>query len=212
MISLTRTVPAVLAILTLAGVPPSSGTARVASSGDLTKPIEQYSGDELAAFAGRLAYGQGAERARACRDTPECTTGQRTSVRIDAVADADSLGPGSVGGYGTIAARLINRGPGTETRYGMRGGGRQLHLLIVMPGGGTWRLEELDQQAGTWSHRMVASGRFNGCGHPYVRGARADFKTCAQGAGGTSVSLASAMQGLDSPMWISCASGCCTAE
>jgi hypothetical protein len=212
MISMTRTVPAVLAVLTLASVPPSGGAGRIASSGDLTKPIEQYSGDELASLASRLAYGQGAERARACRDTPECAGGQRTSVRIDAVADADSLGPGSVGAYGTLAARLINRGAGTEARYGMRGGGRQIHLLIVMPGGQAWRLEELDQQAGTWSHRPIASGRLNGCNHPFVRGGRADFKTCAQGAGGTTVSFASSIQGFDARMWISCASGCCTAE
>jgi hypothetical protein len=212
MISMTRAVPALLAVLTLAGLPPSGGTPRRASSGDLTKAIEQYSGDELAGFVGRLAYGQGADRARGCRDTPECASGQRTSVRIDAVADADSLGPGSVGPYGTVAARLINRGQGTETRYGMRGGGRQVHVLIVMPGGESWRLEELDQQAGTWSHRTIASGRLNGCNHPFVRGARADFKTCAQATGGATFSLASATQGFDAPMWISCASGCCTAE
>lgn len=212
MISMTRAVPAVLAVLTLASVPPSSRTSRSASSGDLTKPIDQYSGEELASFAGRLGYGQGAERSRACRDTPECASGQRTSVRIDAVADADSLGPGSVGAYGTVAARLINRGQGTEGRYGMRGGGRQIHILIVMPGGQAWRLEELDQQGSAWSHRMIGSGRLNGCNHPFVRGARADFKTCAQGAGGATVSPALAMQGFDAPMWISCASGCCTAE
>jgi hypothetical protein len=81
-----------------------------------------------------------------------------------------------------------------------------------MPGGNSWRLEELDQQAGTWSHRMIAGGRLNGCNHPFVRGARADFKTCAQGAGGATFSFASSMQGFDAPMWISCASGCCTAE
>ena len=208
MISMTRAVPAMLAVLTLAG----SAPARTASSGDLTKPIDQYSGDELASMVSRLAYGQGAERARPCRGTQECVGGQRTSVRIDAVADADSLGPGSVGPYGTVAARLINRGQGIENRYGMQGGGRQVYALIVMPGGETWRLEELDQQGGSWSHRAIASGRLNGCGHPFVRGARADFKTCAQASGGLTFSLVSNAQGFDAPMWISCASGCCTAE
>lgn len=210
MISTTRALPALLAILTLGTIPPVS--APRASSGDLAKPIEQYSGDELASLVSRLAYGQGADRRRACRGSAECAAGQRSSVRIDAVSDADSLGPGNVGTYGTIAARVINRGPGIENRYGMQGGGRQIYALIVMPGGGTWRLEELDQQAGGWTHRAIASGRLNGCGHPFVRGARADFKTCAQASGGTSLSFVSNAQGIDAPMWISCASGCCTAE
>src|SRR6185503_253400 len=97
--------PAFLLILTVSAATTSSVSTRSASSGDLTKPIEQYTGDELAALVNRVQYGQGAERSRGCHGTAECAAGQRTNVRIDAVADADSLGAGSTGAYGTIAAR-----------------------------------------------------------------------------------------------------------
>lgn len=210
MISVTKTFPAFCAALALALTAPAP--ERAVSSGDLAKSIDAYSGDELASLVGRLQYGQGADRARGCRGTAECASGQRTTVRIDPVADADSLGPGSVGAFGTIAARVINRGEGAESRYGLQGGGRQIYVFIVMPGGTTWRLEELDRQGAGWVRRPIAAGRLTGCNHPFVRGARADFKTCAQASGGATFSFASNGQGLDAPMWISCASGCCTAD
>src|SRR4051812_29306143 len=100
MLKAITTIPAVLVVLTLAAATTSGIPARSASSGDLTKSIDQYSGDELAGLVNRLSYGQGADRDRGCHGSQECANGQRTSVRIDAVADADSLGPGSVGAYG----------------------------------------------------------------------------------------------------------------
>lgn len=208
MIRMRMIVPAMLAALTFSGATPP--VTRTASSGDLAKPIDQYTGDEFAAFLRGLPMGQGAERQRGCRGDAECGRGKRTSVRIDAVADADSLGPGSVGANGTVAARVINRGEDSESRYGMQGGGRHAYFLIVMPGGTSWRLEEVDNGART--HRAVATGRLVACNHRFVRGARADFKTCATAGGGSTISLVSFAQGTDDPMWISCASGCCTAE
>jgi hypothetical protein len=182
--------------------------SKAALSGDLAKPIDQYSGDEFRALVDRLSYGQGAERSRSCRGGGECDRGRRVNVRVDAVADADSLSANNVSQFGVVAARAINRGNDTERRYGMRGNGAT-YFLIVLPGG-AWRLEELTMQGGA-SHRMVASGRLTACGHPFVRGARADFKTCSQASGGL-FHLASSQQDGDSPLWISCAAGCCTAE
>jgi hypothetical protein len=208
MIRMRMVVPAMVAAFTLSGSTPP--VTRTASSGDLLKPLDQYTGEEFFVFATRLPVSGGNERARGCRGDAECGRGKRTNVRIDAVSDADSLGPGTVGPNGTVAARVINRGQDAEGRYGMQGGGRMYYFLVVMPGGATWRLEELDTQGRT--HRAVASGRLVGCNHRFTPGARADFKTCASAGGRSTISLVSFAQGTDDPMWISCASGCCTAE
>ena len=40
--------------------------------GALTKPIEQYTGDELYAFVQRLSFSGGPERDRRCRNAPGC--------------------------------------------------------------------------------------------------------------------------------------------
>jgi hypothetical protein len=87
----------------------------------------------------------------------------------------------------------------------------------VVPIGGTasasWRLEELITTQGQRAHRTIASGVFRGCNHPYVRGARADFKTCAQAAATRPASFGSTLQtDIDPPMWFACGFGCCIAD
>lgn len=141
------------------------------------------------------------------------------SVRADAVADADSLSGTTVGANGVVAARVINNGSDTENRYNMEPAtaGRRAYFLIVLPAtGGTanWALEELDVQGNNRSHRTVSTGPLTACNHPFVRGARADFKTCATARGGTfrQASFGLSAQEDDPPLWISCAAGCCTAD
>ena len=195
--------------------------ARRALSGDLTKPLAQYTGAQFAALVRPLRYGQGATRSRRCRGPIECTGGRQVSVRIDAVADADSLGPGNLGQYGVVAARLRNTGPEMEARYNMRAGAEYTYYFIVTsagPGNLVWIVEELDTQGATVAHRTVASGRFVGCNHPFRRGARADFSTCANSparAGRATFSpvLFTRQGGPDDPpIWMGCALGCCVAE
>jgi hypothetical protein len=206
-------------MLTVMGPTPAERARRVPLSGDLTKPLAQYTGDEFFALTRGLRYGQGADRGRRCRGTDGCTRGQQTTVRVDAISDADSLSAGNLPAYGVIAARAVNRGAGgeIENRYGMQSGGRYSYYLIVMPPGptgATWVLEELDVAGATRGHRTVATGRFTFCNHPYVRGARADFKTCAI-VKPTEASFfpSFSRQSLeDAPLWIGCASGCCTAD
>ena len=200
------------------------GQAR-ARSGDLTKPIDQYTGDEFFAFVNRLNYAGGQDRARRCSGDPACGTGLQTNVRVDAVSDEDSLSAGTVPQFGVVAARAVVRGNQTEAMYGMQStgaDGRYSYYLIVTRGGATgatWRLEEMNIQGTTRTHRMLTSGRFTPCNHPYVAGARADFKTCAQAAAATqrgvmfvNASFTSSSQGVEPPLWIGCASGCCTAD
>jgi hypothetical protein len=210
---------AAVSLLTLGASAPTQPTRR-ALSGDLTKPLAQYTGAQFAALVQPLRYGQGATRARRCRGPEECrAAGRRVQVRVEAVFDADSLGPGALGPFGVIAARLRNTGAEMEARYNMRGGAQYVYYLIVVPGQNNtvrWILEELDTQGSAATHRTVASGRFLGCNHPFVRGARADFRTCAEsGAARASFLPVSfgAQGGLeDPPIWIGCISGCCIAE
>jgi hypothetical protein len=194
--------------------------------GDLTKAIGAYTGDEFFALVNGLNYTGGQERARRCTGNPGCNTTLRTNVRVDAVATEDSLSTGNLPQFGVVAARAIVRGNQTEAMYTMLPNGptgRYSYYLIVTRGNtantATWLLEELSVQGTTRTHRTVTTGNFRGCSHPFVPGARADFRTCQQAAaatprGGAMFINASfgSLQGVEPPIWISCAYGCCTAD
>ena len=214
----------------------SVGSAqRRAMSGDLTKALATYTGDEFFALTQGLGFGPETTRPRACRGSPACNAGGRNDVGVAEVSDADSVSAGLVAPNGTVVARALNRGNDTTVMYDMKPQGRYRYYLIVMPAG-SWVLEELDMSGGR-SHRTVATGRFTPCNHAFQRGPRADFRTCAQAQGdaqqasllsrarqmwaGSKQSVPSygsllaylARQGTgEPPIWISCASGCCTAD
>jgi hypothetical protein len=196
-----------------------AGQGRRALTGDLTKPISQYSGDEFFALVNRLNYTGGQERARACRGNAACAQARRTNVRIDAVADADSLGVGTIAPFGVVALKAVVRGTDTESRYGMLpsgANGRYSYYLILQPGGAgatRWRLEELSVQGNVRTHRTLREGRVRACNHPFARGARADFRTCEDSPAARPASFGNLLQGpIDPPIWFACIYGCCTAE
>jgi len=127
------------------------------------------------------------------------------------------LSAGALPPNGVIALRAINRGQRADTMYNTRPGAAYENYLIVAPVPGTatatWRLEELTTTAGARSHRTIASGTFRGCNHPFVRGPKADFKTCTEAATVRPASFGSMIQGdNESPIWLGCAEGCCTAD
>ena len=67
---------------------------RRALPGALTKPIDQYTGDEFYQFVQRLRWGGGAERERQCKGNPGCSgenPARLTRVRVDAVDGQDSI-------------------------------------------------------------------------------------------------------------------------
>ncbi len=186
--------------------------------GTLSKPIEQYSGAELRDFVQDLHWTGGHDRQRVCAGDSACATtppGKTTLVRIDAVDTEDSLTTRGLPADGVIAARLVNRGALDEARYHLKAGGQYEYYVIVYGGDstGTWRLEELAHGPDGYSHREVDHGVFRGCDHPFVRGARADFKSCATAAGSGQMRLT--MQGSDptltDPIWVACSMGCCVA-
>ena len=199
----------------------SGGETLASHPGALTKAIDQYSGDDLNAFASRLRFVGGVERQRRCRGPAACLGAapqRRTRVRVDAVDGEDSLSAATIPANGVIVLRAHNRGTAVDAKYGMRTGARYDYFLIILPAARgaapTWRLEELSVSGTTRTHRSVATGTFRACNHAYVRGARADFKTCAQAAeidkAATPFRLAQADG--EPPLWYGCALGCCTAE
>ena len=207
-----------------ASTPPTGQQQRRALSGDLTKPVGQYTGDEFFALVNRLNYAGGQQRARRCRGNPGCGNTVRTDVRVEAVTGEDSLSVGNLPQFGVVALKAVVRGNDTEAMYGMQStgpNGRFSYFLIVSASGAgaaTWTLEELNIQGNVRTHRTLTQGRFTPCNHPYVAGARADFKTCAEAAASAAgptrflnASFGSRQAG-DPPIWISCASGCCTAD
>lgn len=196
-----------------------AGGGAAALPGALTKPLDQYTGDELFALTRQLQYAGGNERQRRCRGSAACRGARpsaSTRIRVDAITGEDSLSAAVLPANGAVAARAINRGQTADTMYNMQPGSAYENYLIVVPVAGSatanWRLEELTTTPGARSHRTIASGTFRGCGHGFIPGPRADFKTCQEAAGVRQVSLGSTMQGGESPMWIGCAEGCCTAD
>ena len=202
-----------------AAVAPPAGGAR-SLPGTLTKPLDQYSGDDLYALTRQLQFGGGVARNRRCRGQAACRGAQptaRTSIRVDAVVGQDSLNPAALPSNGVIAARAINYGQFADTMYNMRPDTVYENYLIVAPVAGgtapTWRLVELVTTAGGRSHRTIATGAFRGCNHQFVAGPRADFKTCAQAAQTRPASFGMALQGeIEPPIWVGCLVGCCTSD
>jgi hypothetical protein len=218
-----------MAFVTLVATGPGGQgqSQRRALPGDLTKPIGAYTGNEFFALVNGLNYTGGQERVRRCNDNPACNGTQRTNVRIDAVATEDSLAASNLPQFGVVAARAIVRGTNSEAMYGMRPNGPtgrySYYLIVFRDSTGTaarWRLEELSVQGNTRTHRMLRTGTFTPCtNHTWQAGARADFRTCQQPAaaapsGGAMFINASfsSVQGVDPPIWIGCAAGCCLAD
>lgn len=184
--------------------------------GTLDKPIGQYTGAQMRDFVQHLHWTGGHDRDRVCEGDPACVgpnPGKKTLVRIDAVATEDSLSTRNLPANGVVAARLENRGALTEARYHLKAGGQYEYYLIVYKGDstGTWRLEELAHTSAGYALSEIGRGTFRGCNHPFVAGARADFKSCQTAAGSGQMKLVP--QGSDptltDPIWIACASGCC---
>jgi len=203
---------------TLATIPPAAATL----PGQLTKPIDQYSGDEFYELVQHLKWGGGADRERACKGDPGCggeKPSKHTLVRVDAVDGQDSLSALGVPTNGLVAIRALNKGSAVENRYGFKPEKKLEYYLIVLPGGkdaGTWRLEELDTTPGARKHSSAGTGTFKPCNHPFQpkRVNRANFYTCADSHMSDSVQKAGMVMfdPKSDPLWTSCAQGCCLAD
>jgi hypothetical protein len=187
--------------------------------GALAKSIDSYSGDELFDMTRRLAFVGGTERQRRCRGNAECrarANSRFTQVRVDAVDQQDSLSATTLSPHGVIAVRASNRGAYADSMYNMKPGPNFEYFLVLLPSKpgakATWRLEELDLTQGKRAHRTVSHGTVTECGHPFRRGARADFKSCATAEQVRPASYVPAQGVIEEPIWWDCAFGCCTAD
>jgi hypothetical protein len=198
----------------------SRGRAPGTMPGELTKPIDDYTGEEFFALVRKLSYSGAHERDRKCRKDPGCTgtkPTRRVLVLVEAVATEDSLAAGTTPPFGVVYARAVNKGDAPEARYGMLPNANNVEYFVIVTkdsvGTMRWRLEQVDTK--THAHTKFDSGSFTGCNHQWTPGARADFKTCATAAAANDsvVKLGLALQQTDdAPIWISCSAGCCTAD
>ena len=203
----------------LASAPASkSPSAPRVLPGELTKPIESYTGDEFYEFVRKLQFTGGVERERQCKNDPACGNAKapkRTKVAVDAVATQDSISPATTPKYGVVYIRAINKGDAEEARYSMIPGLNLEYYVLVLPGAAqtmTWQLEQLDTTPTSRRHSSIGTGPFLGCNHAWVSGAKADFKTCTNAAVGhdSVVKLGLVLQGgVTDPLWATCAAGCC---
>lgn len=200
----------------VAPAPPQTG----AQLGVLTKPIDQYTGDEFHDFVQQLRWGGGVDKDRKCKGNPGCdgtNPSQRTSVRLDAVNGQDPITTTTVPANGVVAVRALNRGNLTEDRYGFKPDRKLEYYVIVLPGTGgnaRWRLEELDTTPGARRHVSADTGTFTPCAnHRYQPGRvnRVNFFTCADSPDADSVQRSNLMlfASPTDPIWIDCAAGCC---
>ena len=203
-----------IAVLTASLVTLSCRRETSGLPGTLTKPLDQYTGDEFLGFVGGLKQAEGHERERKCRDTAGCEGALKTKVYVNAIATQDSLSARTVPQFGVVYIHAVNRGGAVEARYGMKPGPAIEYYLVVVPDsakkGMTWELEEVDSKART--HTTLARGPFTPCNHTWKRGADADFKSCENSAAAhdSVAHLSLIAQGtLDDPFWASCSEGCC---
>ena len=200
--------------------PAPSRAATEPLPGTLTKPLDSYTGEEFYTLVQGLTYTADVVKDRKCKNDPACTSApkaKKIKVGVSAIVGQDSLSPGTTPQYGVVYIRASNKGDAEEARYNMKPGKHLEFYVVVLPDtGGTmkYRLEQLDTRAGSRQHSSIATGPFIECPHKWARGARADFKTCASSAAAhdSVVKLGLLLQGGDEdPMWVSCATGCCTA-
>jgi hypothetical protein len=186
--------------------------------GDLTKPIDDYTGEEFSALVKKLKYVGGHERQRKCKNDPGCSGSKRTAVLVDAVATQDSIAPSNTPPFGLVYVRAINKGNAPEARYGLLPSNKQYeyYMIVTDDSAGTgmlWRMEQFDKKART--HSKFGEGKFVSCNHTWVAGAQADFKSCANSAAAhdSVVKLGLNLQTFDGePIWASCANGCCIGQ
>jgi hypothetical protein len=211
------------------GAPPPAPANSVAATaltvaslpGTLTKPIDQYTGDEFYDFVQKLKWGGGVEKDRPCKGNPGCggtKPSQKTKVRVDAVDGQDSISAATVPANGVVAVRAINRGQLDEERYGFKADKKFEYYMVVLPGtgeNGRWQFEELDTTPGARKHSSFGTGTFKPCNHPFRPGRvnRANFYTCAGSQTADSVQTSNLMMFVvPDPIWLGCGRGCCVVD
>lgn len=191
---------------------------RTPGPGELTKPLADYTGEELYQLTEALQYAGASERPRRCRGQGcgGANPARNTRLRVEGVGGEDSVDVANVPQFGVIVSRGRNLGGLPDAMYGMLPGARYSYFLVALPpsaatGSARWQIEQLDAQGNNRTHAPLATGVLRGCDHPFQRGPGADFRTCAD----TSVFRPASLrfQGdTEAPWWFLCEEGCCTTD
>lgn len=144
-------------------------------------------------------------------------------VQICATDYANHIGGNNAAPDGVIVARMINRGPGVEARWGLIPG---VEYFIAINRGGRYNIIEMGN-ATPGAPRPNRTGTYHVCTgsqHTPQSTASAKFGTCSSvsahlpgsdaamvGRGPSDLSNpAPTLDPLDGPAWITCDLGCCT--
>lgn len=144
-------------------------------------------------------------------------------VQICATDYANHIGGNNAAPDGVIVARMINRGPGVEARWGLIPG---VEYFIAINRGGRYNIIEMGNTSpgAPRPHRTGAYHVCTGSQHTPQSEASAKFGTCSSvtvrlpgadaatvGRGPSDVSHAApTLDSFDGPAWITCDLGCCT--
>lgn len=171
--------------------------------------------------------------------TRAATGGGTVAVTITATPMVIKINPAAPPTSEVLIARMTNRGPAPDARFGMKEKSRATYQIYALPRlddrhhATMWKLVEVDHVSGT--RTTVKEGWINDCRH----GAKpltpdADFYTCIhhptrkqtpvihRGAMATDfltrvwrslrAPADTTERGPNDPPWISCSTGCCTLE
>lgn len=144
-------------------------------------------------------------------------------VQICATDYANGIGGNNAAPDGVIVARMINRGPGIEARWGLVPG---VEYFIAVNRGGRYNIIEMGNAApgaprpnrtGTYhvcsgpthTPQSAASAKFGTCASMVVHLPGSDAAKAARGPSGESHAVPT-LNSFDGPAWITCDAGCCT--
>lgn len=145
-------------------------------------------------------------------------------VQICATDYANQIGGNNAAPDGVIVARMINRGPGVEARWGLVPG---VEYFIAVNRGGRYNIIEMGN-ASPGSPRPNRTGSYHECKGPQhtpQATASAKFGDCSSvkhtegsdaasaGRGPSDASHAApTLNSFTGPAWITCDAGCCTTD
>lgn len=144
-------------------------------------------------------------------------------VQICATDYANRIGGNNAAPDGVIVARMINRGPGVEARWGLVPG---VEYFIAVNRGGRYNIIEMGNaspgaarpnRTGTYhvcsgpthAPQTASSAKFGDCSSAHVQLPGSDAATTGRGPSGDSHAVPT-LSSFDGPAWITCDLGCCT--
>ena len=184
------------------------------TSGELTKPIANYTAKEFASFVDSLSW-TGHYYPRDCSGGG-CSGNAKAEVLLEAISDAHQVDVANLPPNGVLMARMINVGKFKEKHYGIPTGGGEWYFLYYQKNGEKlFNFVKLtfDQNGDPTVYWDETPHPFAPCGtgpddpnHPKPNRAYAGFTGCDPHRNPRETFS------LNKNVWISCSLGCCSSE